>query len=97
MIQFTKSIKVLQKSGKIPILVSPPPRANFNIGDCLERETFNVMSLGRKICNFSRLAYEESMSGVISALLEVEKTTNVKILWIDELTCDQKFKVFQEM
>ena len=90
MIQFTKTIKVLQKSGKIPILVSPPPRVNFNIGDCLERETFDVITLGRESCNFSRLAYEVKMSGVISALLEVEKSANVKILWVDELTCGEK-------
>lgn len=89
--QLTKTIQILQKSGKTPILVSPPPRVNFNIGGCLEREAFDVITLGRENCDFSRSAYEESMKEVISALTEIKKATNVKVLWIDELTCDQKF------
>jgi peptidoglycan/LPS O-acetylase OafA/YrhL len=90
MAQFISTIEALQKSGKIPILVSPPPRVNFNIGDCLERETFDVVSLGREDCNFSRLAYEEKRKEVIAALLKVQISTNVEVLWIDDLTCDQE-------
>lgn len=90
MVKFIETIKTLQNAGKIPILVSPPPSLNFNIGDCLERKELNVVTLGKKDCNFSQLSYKEKKKEVISALLTIQQVTNIEVIWLDKLICDQE-------
>jgi len=50
-----KSVKVgvktkrLKAAGKTPILISPPPRAGFNFGECLERKFTSAILLKEQL------------------------------------------------
>jgi peptidoglycan/LPS O-acetylase OafA/YrhL len=89
MAQIVKTIQSIQNSGKHPILVAPPPRVEFNIGDCLEREATNLILFDRIDCNFSVAKYKQYQKEVILALSEIQKMTNVQIVWLDTLICTQ--------
>jgi len=73
-----KTIKGLQHSGKYPIIISPPPKSGFNIGECLERKAENVLVLGRSDCNFKVTDYQLYQQGIIDALKEIEQRTGVE-------------------
>jgi len=42
-----ETINKLKEAGKVPILVSPPPRSGFNIGACLERQDRDLVNFRR--------------------------------------------------
>lgn len=83
------TIEQLRAAGKVPILVSPPPRSGFNIGECLEREKTDLI-LFRKSCDVPVADYIEYENEVIQALRYVEKRTGVRIIWLDRLLCDRQ-------
>jgi peptidoglycan/LPS O-acetylase OafA/YrhL len=86
--QLTNTIREVQKAGKIPVIVSPPPKSGFNIGDCLERSTNNIIIFGREDCSINVEEYRRYEKNIISALKEVQRNTGVHILWLDSLLCD---------
>jgi peptidoglycan/LPS O-acetylase OafA/YrhL len=82
-----KTLGKISSAGKTPILISPPPTAGFNIGDCWERKIAGRITLGRQECNLTRDEYELFESETISALKQVEKRANVKVVWLADYLC----------
>jgi len=87
--QMVLTIETLRDYGKHPILVSPPPRAGFNIGDCWERKETGLIVFGRSDCNFTVNEYHSYQEGIINALKEVQNRTNVDVVWLHEIICDE--------
>jgi len=85
--QMITTIERLQAFGKKPILVAPPPRAGFNIGECWERKNAGLLVLGRSDCNFLIEEYHSYQSGIIDGLNEVRSRTNVDVVWFDKIIC----------
>lgn len=81
------TIENLKNAGKIPIIFSPPPRSGFNIGECLERNDTGLVSFRGKcdVLVTDYLAYDREIR---SALKYIESKTNVKVIWFDDLLCD---------
>ncbi len=87
--QMVKTIKTLQKAGKTPIIVSPPPKSGFNIGECLERSATGLMTFHHSGCEVTVGEYQDNQREIIDALTEVQIKTGVKIVWLNALLCDQ--------
>lgn len=87
--QLTETIKIIQAAGKIPIIVSSPPRTGFNIGDCIERLGYNLPVFGREDCNIPIQKHREFERETSSALKEIQLATDVRILWLDLLMCNE--------
>ena len=87
-----KTIENLKTAGKTPVLFSPPPRAGFNIGECLEREASGSI-LFKKDCNFTLSQYLTHEKEIRTALQQVIKKTGVHTIWLDKLLCDDNLCV----
>ncbi|RLA20353.1 MAG: hypothetical protein DRQ62_10675 [Gammaproteobacteria bacterium] len=83
-----QTIVALQRAGKQPIIISPPPKSGFNIGECLEREATGVLVLGQPDCNIQVVDYHSFQKGVIEALEEIGQRTGIDIVWLNEITCN---------
>jgi len=88
--QMVKTIQLIRESGKTPIVFSPPPSSDFNIGDCLERKANHAVVFGRRDCNLTLEEYTRQNQPVTVALREVEKQTGARFIWLESLTCDDK-------
>ena len=86
--KLVETIRSLRRAGKTPLLVSPPPRAGFNVGECLERKARGLVVLGRSDCDLSRSAYERADHEIIAALGEVQRLSSVEIIWLSDFMCD---------
>ncbi|NOU13848.1 MAG: acyltransferase [Methylococcaceae bacterium] len=86
--QMITTIERLRAFGKQPILVAPPPRPGFNIGECWERKSAGLLVLGRSNCNFLIEEYYAFQRGIIDGLNEVQRRTHVDIVWFDKIICD---------
>lgn len=82
-----RTVEAVQAAGKIPVIISPPPRVGFDVGECLERESEKVILL-RDGCEVLYADYLDYDHQVIAALTEVEARTGVKVIWLSELMCD---------
>ena len=81
------SINTLIANGKVPVIYAPPPRAGFNVGECLEREA-TARVLFRAGCNIDAAAYQAHDRAVIQSLQRVGRVTGVEVKWIADLLCD---------
>ncbi|MFA7317221.1 MAG: acyltransferase family protein [Sulfuricella sp.] len=88
--QMVATIKELRAIGKHPIVVTPPPRAGFNIGECWERKATGLILLGRIDCNLDIDEYRSYQKGIIDAIKEVQNRTNVDVVWLDGIICDDE-------
>ncbi|MCP5209295.1 MAG: acyltransferase [Hahellaceae bacterium] len=77
------TIEKLQLADKHPILISPPPRSGFNIGDCLERQDFDLIVF-RKSCDILFSEYANFEKDIIQSLADVERKTGVEIIWLKD-------------
>ncbi len=82
------TIRIIQRAGKRVVIVSPLPSADFNVGECLEREATGAILFGRKNCAIDVKAHQERMMPVIQALKKVQDETGIKIVWLPDLLCD---------
>lgn len=85
--QMVTTIERLQAFGKQPILVAPPPGVGFNIGECWERKSADLLVLGRSNCNFLIEEYYAFQRGIIDGLNEVQNRTHVDVVWFDKIIC----------
>lgn len=81
-----KTIKVLRQAGKEPIVVSPPPRAGYNIGSCLEREDRGLWFI-REGCNIGMDEYMNYDRSINSELVKLADQTGVRLIWLRDLSC----------
>lgn len=85
-----QTITELQNHNKIPIIISPPPRSGFDIGNCLVRKHSDV-AIFRESCDIIYSDYVKHERDIISLLDDVSKTTFV-INLSEELCNDTKCK-----
>ena len=83
------TLEKLKAAGKIPILISPPPRSGFDIGECLERNDMGLISFKGQ-CDVLVSDYLEYEREIRSALKYVAGKARVKVIWLDKLLCDQE-------
>ncbi len=88
--QMVYTIGRIQEGGKIPVVVSPPPKVGFNVGECWERTKTGLTVLGHSECSFGRDEYEKYQSGIKGALKEIKKRTNVDVIWMDSVMCPEE-------
>ena len=81
------AIETLRRAGKIPIVVSPPPRSGFNVGECLERTTQNAIVF-RTTCEIALDEYLELDKLINDDLKTVVHKTDVPIIWLKDSLCD---------
>ncbi|MCW8883702.1 MAG: acyltransferase [Motiliproteus sp.] len=84
-----KTIEKLIDNNKTPIIFSPPPRDGSNIGECLEREATNSI-LFRSSCSIKISEYKENNKEIIDRLRSVVQKTDVSVVWIPDLICDDE-------
>lgn len=85
---FVSTINRLVDAGKVPILVTPPPRSGFNIGDCLERGDSKVLSF-RESCDIGLNDYLAFDDEILRSLESVQRQTGIKTIWLHKLLCDE--------
>ncbi|KXK49010.1 acyltransferase family protein, partial [Nitrosomonas europaea] len=85
-----KTINALRNAGKEPILVSPPPRAGFNVGACLERQDRNLF-YARDDCRIKKNEYLSYDFSVNKMLSRVQEETNIRIVWLRDWLCDDQW------
>lgn len=77
----------LEKLGIKPIIISPPPKAGFDVGECLERELGTSLIL-KDDCEISYKEYLNHQKAVNELLKEVQ--TFVKVLWLSDYLCENE-------
>jgi len=88
--QMVTMINSLRNSGKRLILVTPPPKSGFNIGECWERKETGLVVLGRSGCGFSLEEYHSFQRGVIKGINEVQHRTNVDVVNLEDFLCSKE-------
>lgn len=71
------------------LLVSPPPRSGHNLGDCHERK-YKGLAVFRSTCDISVTEDQTFGVEIYQALRIVEQRTEVKIIWLHNILCDEK-------
>jgi peptidoglycan/LPS O-acetylase OafA/YrhL len=87
--QMVETIDALRRSGKHPIIITPPPMAGFDIGECWERKKEGLVVMNRSDCNFRVENYRSLRRGIIDALEEIERRTHVDMAWTDNIICGE--------
>lgn len=82
-----ETLKSLIARGKTPILVSPPPRAGFDVGACREQQSNGLLILGRASCDLAWSEYIGHQKGIRDGLMEVSRRTGVQVVWLDKPLC----------
>ena len=93
--QMLSTLDRLIAHGKTPILIAPPPRPGFNIGECWQHKQLNLLVLGRDDCNFLHDEHQASQSGVIKALNEIQARSRVKLFRLDDIICRDGYCITQ--
>lgn len=70
-----------------PVVVSPPPKSGFDIGECLERKYGGTLLL-RNNCEISYFEYQQHQKIVNNTLKEIEKISNV--IWLKDYLCENE-------
>lgn len=83
---FKSTILELKKLNVIPVVVSPPPKVGFDVGECLERQHGSALLL-RKSCDINYTDYMEHQQLVNNTLAEVEKIA--KVVWLKNYLCEK--------
>lgn len=84
---FKNTVAELKKLNITPIIISPPPKAGFDVGECLEREYGGAL-LMRNSCDISRIDYENYQVAVNKVLTELESVA--RVIWLKDYLCDDK-------
>jgi peptidoglycan/LPS O-acetylase OafA/YrhL len=81
------TISELRKLNITPIVISPPPKTGFDVGECLERQYGSALLL-RNNCEIDYAQYIQHQSEVNKVLSELEKVT--KVVWLKDYLCSNK-------
>jgi hypothetical protein len=87
-----RTVEKLRKLGKHIVIVAPPPKADFNIGRCLERKAKGMLIFGTNAennCNVPIDTYHEKQSSVLEFLKRVENEVKVPVVYFDEILCSE--------
>ncbi|MDC1287486.1 acyltransferase [Gammaproteobacteria bacterium] len=81
------AIRTIQRAGKTVLIVSPPPHAGFDVGECIERRATGALVLGRSDCDIGLKGHLSRQRLVISGLEKVSEKSDARILWLSSLMC----------
>eukprot|EP01032_Pedospumella_encystans_P037798 gene37798-42811_t len=82
-----RTIDAVQQLGKRVVLVAPPPSADFNVGNCLERELSGAFSFGGMPgCAVNVSEYQTRRAPVL-ALLKRMKQEGIPVISFDAWLC----------
>jgi hypothetical protein len=82
------TVDAIQQLGKRVVLVAPPPSADFNVGNCLERELSGAFSFGGMPgCAVSVSEYQARRAPVL-ALLKRMQQEGIPVISFDAWLCD---------
>ena len=87
--RFVETIRKLQRNGKRVLIVSPPPRSGFDVGECLEREESSLV-LFRPECEISVDDYYSYEKSITDSLKTIAARTNAEVIWLKDLLCDEE-------
>lgn len=82
---FRDTLLAIKALGITPIVVSPPPKSGFNVGECLER-FYGQAWLFRENCNIDVNEYRKSQMLVNETLESIEDVA--KVIWLKDYLCD---------
>lgn len=82
-----KTIEAIRQAGKQPILITPPPKAGFDIGECWRRRNGGLLTFGHQECTFSISEYHAYERGIIDAIAEIEAHDGLEVVWLDRAFC----------
>jgi peptidoglycan/LPS O-acetylase OafA/YrhL len=82
-----KTIEAIRQAGKLPILITPPPKAGFDIGECWNRQKNGLLTLGRQDCSFGVAEFQAYQGSIIDAIADIEARDDVYVLWLDKAFC----------
>jgi hypothetical protein len=83
-----ETIRLFEESGKRIIIFAPPPVADFDIGECLERKYLGAVTLGRSGCDIDISQKRGRKQSVSNALRYIEEVTDARVIWLAEQLCD---------
>ncbi len=85
--QMLVTLNRLVAHGKVPLLVAPPPRPGFDIGECWQHLQYGLLVLGRKDCNFRYEEHQAYQRDIIDSLSVVQRRSNVRLARFDNILC----------
>jgi peptidoglycan/LPS O-acetylase OafA/YrhL len=86
-----ETVSLLRAMGKKVVIVSPPPRANFNIGLCTERLESSLWTWNVPLkCLIDVNWYHETQEKMISMLRDTSQSYEVNVIWLSDYLCDVK-------
>lgn len=81
---FKNTISMLIRLGITPVIISPPPKSGFNVGECLERK-YGPALLLRDSCDIDFNEYQENQRLVDLTLKKMESDS--KVIWLRDYLC----------
>jgi hypothetical protein len=82
-----RTVAELRAAGKKVVLIAPPPRADFNVGACLERLLNGRIALGAsKNCAIPFDAYKEKQISVL-ALMHAAEKREIPVIRLADFLC----------
>lgn len=84
---FIGTILKLKKLNITPIIISPPPKVGFDVGECLERK-YGAALLLRESCDINYTEYLDNQKLVNETLKEIEEVANV--VWLKDYLCENE-------
>jgi len=90
LISFTQTLSRLNSTGKRIFVVSPPPNNGKNIGQCLLRKHYGLISHSNFIdnnCSFQRNEFSQYYSEILHFLKDVENYPNIKLINLSKEMC----------
>lgn len=89
--QMLTTLARLTASGKIPVLIAPPPRPGFDVGECWRHKQSGLLVLGRNDCNFRFEEHQVYQRGIIDSLTEVQQRSRSSLLRFDDILCEDGY------
>lgn len=89
--QMLTTLARLTASGKIPVLIAPPPKPGFDIGECWQHRQNGLLILGRGDCNFDVEEHQTYQRGIIDSLTEIQQRSRSTLLRFDDIFCKEGY------
>jgi len=84
-IEFEKTLSEIQQMGIIPVVFSPPPGNDSDLGRCLARAEWRGINLSK--CDFGINKYSQTGLDAIKFLKKIEE--HYSVIFINDLLCDE--------
>lgn len=82
-------VEAVRALGRRVVVVAPPPVADFDIGDCLERKVRGSLMLGRHSdCKIDVIDYRRMRSRTLELLNQVAVKADVEVVSYHDFLCD---------